>query len=187
MQIVTHTVEGGNTRRSWACRRAGTTTAGPIFAVSCGTENEDPAMYVLTQKDVASVVIGRGAPVRTSANSTLPDGLRAAALEARGYEPRRGFKHCPTVTPFDSSGRAIPTRTAPSIRLVVRPPYSTWAHPDKPRRGVCALTATKLAPGFRDEKLTAREVHSGSMRIVRLFQSDADLALQGRKSPYRAV
>jgi hypothetical protein len=148
MQIVTHRVEQGGNSYGWGCAEPATTSAGPILAESCGARREGPAVYVLTRGEVASVAIGRGAHVPTSTNATLPDGLRVAALEAPGYRPAWRFKPCPTVTPLDSSGRAIPTRTGRATPLATRLPHSTWAHPDKPLHGVCGLTATKLAPGL---------------------------------------
>jgi hypothetical protein len=148
MQIVTRAVRGDITSHSRECVRPTASLAGPILYESCEERGEGPVVYVLTQADVASVAIGRGTPVRTATGSTLPDGLRVAALEAGGHEPRQNFTGCQPVMPLNARGKPIPKSSKSGAPLSVELPHATWAHPDKPLRGVCGLTATKLAPGL---------------------------------------
>ncbi len=148
MQTVTRIVTGNSTRSSRACP-ATTTTMGPIFAVTCDDGSEEGAfVFLLTRPEVASVSIAGGARVPTTTNATLPDGLRAAALQAPEYPFQLRFStHCPEVTPFDANGAAIPTQSEPGVPLASRLPHATWAHPQSQPRGVCRLDAPHLRLG----------------------------------------
>jgi hypothetical protein len=126
------------------------TSNGPVFAETCvGDGGEEGAfVFVITRPGVASVSIGGAAPVSTVADVALPDGLRATALEALEYDPGWGFSmHCPSVTAFDAAGDVIARQAGQGPPLAYRLPDRTWAHPDRPARGVCGLAATWLRRG----------------------------------------
>jgi hypothetical protein len=148
MQTVTRIVTGNSIRSSRVCPAA-TATTGPVFAETCADGREEGAfVFLLTQPDVASISIAGGARIPTAANATLPDGLRAAALQAPEYPFQLRFStHCPEVTPFDAAGAAIPTQSLAGVPLGARLPRATWAHPQRPPRGVCRLGATRLRLG----------------------------------------
>jgi hypothetical protein len=147
MQTVTRIVTGNVTRGSQACPEPVTST-GPIFAESCEDGEEGAIVFVLAQSDVASVSIAGGRRIPTTANATLPEGLRAASLQAPEYAPKLYLlRHCPTITAFDASGKAIARPARHGIPLVASLPRRTWAHPDRLPRGVCELTATRLRLG----------------------------------------
>jgi hypothetical protein len=147
LDVVTRIVTGTTTRSSRGCLKA-RTTSGPIFAEACEGAREGAVLYVLTQSSVRSVSVEGGAPAATAGNSTLPDGLRAAALQGPGYQPPLGFyKRCPAVTPFNARGEAMFGRAGPAVPLSAKLPSKTWARPDRPPPGVCRLTAAKLRPG----------------------------------------
>jgi len=148
MQTITHMVTATGSRASRACPDPPTST-GPIFAESCNGGGEKGAIvFVLTQGDVASVSIAGGARIPTTTNSTLPDGLRAASLEAPEYRAKFDFfRHCPAVSAFDGSGNAIRTKAKRGSPLSIRLHSRTWEHPKHPPVGACELDATKLRLG----------------------------------------
>jgi hypothetical protein len=147
MQTVTRIVTGNVTSSSRACPEPPTST-GPIFAEGCEDGEEGAIVFVLTQRDVASVSIAGGRRIPTTTNATLPEGLRAASLQAPEYGPKLGFlRHCPAVTAFAASGKAITRSARHGIPLAASLPRRTRAHPERPPRGVCELTATRLRLG----------------------------------------
>jgi len=148
MQTTSRTVTAGLVSSGRSCP-APHTTRGPIFAESCqGTSRSGALVFALTTGAVASVSIAGGARVRTVTNATLPNGLRAVALQAPDTEPRLGFfRHCPTVTPYDTSGNAIRANAGRGQPLLIRMPRKNWEHPERTPRGVCELETTKLRLG----------------------------------------
>jgi hypothetical protein len=150
MQTLTETVTATETVRGRACLQPPTST-GPVLAETCdGRVGEKGAIvFALTQSDVASVSIAGGAQIPTTTNATLPDGLRTVSLQAPEYILTRGFfqEHCPAVSAFDASGNLIPMHPGRGFPLAARLLRRTWAHPGRPPRGVCELTATKLRRG----------------------------------------
>ncbi len=148
MQTVTRIVRANSVSSSRACPAPPTST-GPIFAEECGDSHEEGAfVFLLTRGDVASVSIGGGTPVPTTTNAALPDGLRAASLQAPEYPFKPAFPmHCPEVTPFAANGETIPTQSKPGVPLTSRLPRTTWAHPQSQPKGICRLDAPHLRLG----------------------------------------
>ncbi len=92
-----------------------------------------------------------GAPIPTESNSTLPDGLRGAAIELPGYRivPKSysvGYPWlpCPRVIPLDANGKPSDKQGRSGNRLAVPLPRRYWYPPARPPSGVCQLTATRL-------------------------------------------
>jgi hypothetical protein len=98
---------------------------------------------VLTTSEVAAVSVADGPPIPTHANSTLPDGLRAAAVEVLRSKGKPW--PCPRVTPLAANGRPIRKRGKPGRPLLVTlPGVRRWTESAHPPAGVCKLTATQL-------------------------------------------
>jgi hypothetical protein len=127
MQTVTLIVTANSITSSRACPAPPTST-GPIFAEECNDSREEGAcVFLLTRDDVASVSIAGGTPIPTTTHATLPNGLRAASLQAPEYPFKLSSPmHCPEVTPFAANGEAIPTQSKPGVPLASRLPYATW-------------------------------------------------------------
>lgn len=90
------------------------TSTGPIFAEgSCEESKFGIKVYVLTTQEVAAVSMAGGMPIPTATNSTLPDGLRAAAVEIvrQNGRPSIGL-HCPRRTALDAHGKLINGRAS---------------------------------------------------------------------------
>jgi hypothetical protein len=132
-------------------------STGPIFVETCGGVDTPKALVstrivVLTKGDVAAVTVaGGGTPIPTESNSTLPGGLRAAAIELPGYRivPKSfsvgyPWHPCPRVTPLDASGKPIGRQGRSGIPLSIRLPRRSWYPPARPPRGICQITATRL-------------------------------------------
>jgi hypothetical protein len=130
----------------------GRTSTGPIFAtVGCEGSESRTFIFVLATSEVAAVAVDGGAPIATFSNTTLPDGLRAAAVEVRGHEvhPKPGVRlSCPKLTPLDASGAPILRRGRRGAPLFVRFPRRRWEEPRHPPRGVCQIAAAGLPPGI---------------------------------------
>jgi hypothetical protein len=147
--------EGGS-----GCERLTTTSSGPIFAnEECDESQTGIQLYALTTSDVAAVSVYGGTPISTTTNATLPDGLRAVAVEVlrQNGHPSIGL-HCPRMTPLDANGKPIRDtgKRATQLRFAVRlpgtkrwdrgvpgqpAPRGTSTHP---AHGVCELRATQL-------------------------------------------
>ncbi len=130
-----------------------TTTTGPIFHEGCSESKRyvvTSYIAVLTRRDVASVAVVGGAPIPTESNSTLPDGLRGAAIELPGYRIAEPFSTgypwspCPRVIGFDANGKQIDEQGRIGKPLDVELPSRHWQAPARPTSGVCGLTATRL-------------------------------------------
>jgi hypothetical protein len=133
-------------------------STGPIFVETCGQSytgknflNDKVDVVVLTRGEVAAVTVAGGTPIPTESNSTLPGGLRAAAIELPGYRivPKSfpvgyPWRPCPRVTPLDASGKPIDRQGRPGIPLSIGLPRRSWYPPARPPRGVCQITATRL-------------------------------------------
>jgi hypothetical protein len=130
------------------------TTTGPIFHESCSeTRRYVVTSYVtvLTRGDVAAVRVADGAPIPTESNSTLPDGLRAAAIELPGYRiagkpfaTGYPWSPCPGVTALAADGKPIDEQGRTGVPLEVQLPRRHWEASARPASGVCALTAPRL-------------------------------------------
>ena len=135
--------------RSSGCGELTITSTGPIFAEGGCDENETSIeTYALTTSEVAAVSVAGGMPIATTTNSTLPDGLWAAAVEVLRHNGRPSVerqRHCPRLTPLDAHGKPI-SRTGKrgrpqAFRL---PRTRQWEAPARPPAGVCELKATQL-------------------------------------------
>ncbi len=126
------------------------TSTGPIFDESCNGY-DSTNVVVLTRGEVAAVTVAGGTPIPTEANSMLPAGLRAAAIELPGYrivaKPHSvvdPWSPCPRVTPLDGNDQPIDEQGSLSIPLAVGLPRRYWQPPARPPSGVCQLTSTRL-------------------------------------------
>lgn len=123
---------------------------GPIAAEgSCEQDKARIRIYALTTREVAAVSVVGGMPIATTTNSTLPDGLRAAAVEVLRHngEPNSRVS-CPHIAPLDAHGRPIDRRGRSSRpQAFILPGTRLWEAPARPPTGVCGLTATRLSPG----------------------------------------
>jgi hypothetical protein len=150
------TATGGSS----GCGRLTTTSSGPIFAdEGCEESETGIQLYALTTSEVASVSVYGGTPIPTTTNTTLPDGLRAAAVEVLRQDghPSIGLR-CPQMTPFDASGKPIrfaSKRPAWWRFAVELPGMKRWDRgvpgqttppgtPTRPAHGACELKATQL-------------------------------------------
>jgi hypothetical protein len=136
-----------------------TTSPGPIFAEKGCDESETGIhLYALTTSEVAAVSTYGGTPIPTTTNATLPDGLRAVAVEVLRHSghPSIGL-HCPSMTPLDVDGKPIRDagKRAAQLRFTSRlPATKEWdrgvpgEHPGwnarRPAHGACELRATQL-------------------------------------------
>jgi hypothetical protein len=86
-----------------------TTSTGPIFAgIGCSESETGIQIYALTTKEVAAVSAYGGAPIPTTTNATLPDGLRAAAVEVLRHDGQPSlWPHCPRLTPLGAKLQPI--------------------------------------------------------------------------------
>ncbi len=133
-------------------------STGPIFVETCSQSytgkkllNDKVDVVVLTRGEAAAVTVAGGTPIPTESNSTLPNGLRAAAIELPGYRiARKSFTvgypwlPCPRVTPLDASGKPIDGQGRSAIPLSISLPRRYWYPPARPPSGVCQIAATRL-------------------------------------------
>ena len=97
------------TEGSGGCGELTTASTGPIFAEEGCDESETGIhLYALTTSEVAVVSVYGGTPIPTTTNATLPDGLRAAAVEVLRHKghPSVG-SHCPRMRAFDGQRKLI--------------------------------------------------------------------------------
>lgn len=139
--------EGGS-----GCGQTTTTSPGPIFdEAGCKESKAAIQIYALTTSEVAAVSVYGGPPIPTTTNSTLPDGLRAAAVEVVRHNGKPSIKEtseiCPRLTPLDTRGRPIRGVGGPGRPQLVGLPGSLhWEAPAPISKGDCGLTVTRL-PG----------------------------------------
>jgi hypothetical protein len=147
------------TESSAGCGALTTTSTGPILVEDgCDESETGIRLYALTTSQVAAVSVYGGMPIPTTTNSTLPDGLRAAAVEVLRHNghPSIGL-HCPRLTPLDADGQPIRDvgKRAAQLRFARRlPGTKEWTrgvpgeHPGwnarRPAHGACELGATQL-------------------------------------------
>jgi hypothetical protein len=126
-----------------------TTSSGPIFAEGSCSENRGRIeMYALTTSEVKAVSVAGGMPIPTTTNPTLPDGLRAAAVEVlrQNGQPNSRLR-CPHMVPLDAQGRPIRKLGKPGgPQAFILPGLRLWEAPARPAKGVCELNATRLSP-----------------------------------------
>jgi hypothetical protein len=123
------------------------TSTGPIFAEGgCGESETSIEVYALTTSEVAAVSLAGGMPIPTTTNSTLPDGLRAVAVEVLRHNGRPSFgSHCPRLTPLDANGKPIVRKGGPGRPQAFKLPGTRkWEIPGRPPSGACGLTAARL-------------------------------------------
>lgn len=132
------------------CGEDATTSTGPIIDEAGCAESETAIhIYALTTSEVAAVSVYGGPPIPTTTNSTLPDGLRAAAVEVFRHNGhpniRGGGALCPRLTPLDALGRPVRTTGRPGRpQLVGLPGNLHWEEPMRPSKGNCGLTMTRF-------------------------------------------
>jgi hypothetical protein len=131
------------------------TSTGPVFAETCevdesvsytgaprvGRRSSVTIVYALVRAEVAAVSVAGGSPVATHTNPTLPEGLRAVAVELHtrlGRFQRRRELRCPHLTPLDAELRPIPQRGEPSAPLERRLPAKLWWRPERGSALLCA-------------------------------------------------
>jgi hypothetical protein len=133
--------EGGS-----GCGGLTRTSAGPIFAEGGCEESETWIhIYALTTSEVAAVSVAGGKPIATTSNSTLPDGLRAAAVEVLRHNGRPSIQHCPRLTPLDAHGKPMGRSGKPGRpQEFSLPGTQEWEAPARPPNGACEITATQL-------------------------------------------
>lgn len=133
-------------------------STGPIVAESCEWNETRVDDFVLTSREVAAVSVDGGAAIPTASNATLPDGLRAAAVEVLRHNGHSSVGlHCPGMTPLDADGKPIRNtgKRAAKLRFASRlPGTKEWdrgvpgEHPGwnsrRPAHGACELRATQL-------------------------------------------
>jgi hypothetical protein len=90
--------------------------------------------------------VAGGRPIPTTTNATLPDGLRAAAVEVLRHDGRPSIgRHCPRLTPLNAHDKPIGTNGKAGGPQAFRLPSTRqWEAPARPPSGVCGLTATQL-------------------------------------------
>lgn len=136
-----------------------TSSRAPIFPGE-GCEEDKTAIraYALTTSQVAAVSVYGGVPIPTTTNSSLPDGLRAAAVEILRHNGHPSIgSHCPQLVPLGANGTPVQVggKRAAELKFSEKlPGAKQWtrgvpgAHPDwsarRPSRGACELIATRL-------------------------------------------
>jgi hypothetical protein len=147
------------TEGSGGCGEVTTTSTGPILAEEGCDESETGIhLYALTTSEVAAVSVYGGRPIPTTTNATLPDGLRAAAVEVLRHNGHPSIgPDCPQMTPLDAHGKPIRDagKWTTQLRFAYRlPGTKDWdrgvpgEHPGWNSRpeahGACELRATQL-------------------------------------------
>jgi hypothetical protein len=97
--------------------------------------SEEVQGFGLTSGEVTHVVV-KGQTIPTRAESELPDGLRAVAVEFRGKGPGNGERF-PRFRPVNSSGQIIPARRGPP--LIVRTEPTRFSDANHPAVGACRI------------------------------------------------
>jgi hypothetical protein len=117
-------------------------STGPIIGEGCEQNESRIDLFVLTTSEVKAVSAGGGPQVPTKTNPTLPNGMRAAALEV---VRNKGLPSgCREVTPLNASGVPIRGRGKRRIRLAFTLPDTRhWTEPRLPPPGACRLTVSK--------------------------------------------
>ncbi len=171
--LVPH-VEGG--RAGWClivaplrpggCKQPGTSDSGPIVTETWRVESPPPTAdgIALTRSEVAAVSVNGGSEIPTRAESGLPAGLRAVAVEVHGKEHgvEPGINApFPNLIPLNAEGQPLPPPTSLPTPLSVKIPSRHWHLPAKPPDGSCKTSATDLA---------GAEAQSGTM-VLRIRPS----------------
>ncbi len=148
-----------STESSGGCEELTKTSTGPIVAgEGCEESEAGILLYGLTTSEVAAVSVDGGRPIPTTTNATLPDGLRAVAVEVLRHNGHPSIgPHCLRMTPLDANGRPIRDtgKRAARLRFASRfPGTKEWdrgvpgedpgwnARPQA--HGACELRATQL-------------------------------------------
>lgn len=140
------------TTGSSGCGEATTTSAGPIFdEAGCAESETAIQVYALTTSEVAAVSVYGGPPIPTTTNSTLPGGLRAAAVEVIRHDGKPNIEGggalCPRLTPLDAQGRPVGRAGGSGKSQVIGLPGNLhWEVPGRPSKGDCGLAVARL-PG----------------------------------------
>lgn len=148
------------------------TSTGPIFAQGdCQGNDTKLDTFVLTTGEVAAVSVAGGPPIPTHANSTLPDGLRAAAIEVLRNQGKPW--PCPLVTPLAANGRPIRKRGITGKPLLFRlPGTQRW---------------TESAPSTNWRLQAHRDSSTTGNRGIRRGRGNTDQALPWAARPRTAL
>lgn len=133
------------------------TSTGPIFAQDgCAESKTDIYVYALITREVTAVSVYGGVPIPTTTNVTLPDGLRAVAVDIARHNGRPSVgRHCPRLTPLGAGGKPIHKKSKPGRPQAFElPGTKQWTrgvpgenpawNDRKPAHGACELNATQL-------------------------------------------
>lgn len=132
---------------SGSCGEVTSTSTGPIFtAVGCEEDATAIDAYALTTSEVVAVSVAGGTSIPTTTNATLPDGLRAAAVEVLRHNGRPGVVgHCPRLVPLNMHGKPIAGKGKLGRPQAFRLPGTReWEAPTHPPSGVCGLSSIQL-------------------------------------------
>jgi hypothetical protein len=122
----------------------------PIIVQSWSKSSLPPVAegYALTTNQVAAVSVDGEPPVSTYHEPGLPDGLRAIAVEIRGFpsQPHSGSLRLRfRFTPLNAKGTPIPERiTQGSPLSVLGEPIRSLSDPAHPTSGVCRINTEPL-------------------------------------------
>lgn len=120
-------------------------SAGSLVAETCEGNAGSVDVYVIVRPGVSKVSIAGGRRVATHVGATLPDGLRAAAVELVRRHGHSTLSRCPPVEAWNAHGEQIDSRTVRNEPLAVEMAGSRhWRRPSRPEGGVCRLTTTAL-------------------------------------------
>ncbi len=138
------------TEGSAGCGEATTTSTGPIFdEAGCKEDEARIEIFALTTSEVAAVSVYGGRPIPTFTNATLPDGLRAAAVEVLRHNGHPSIDVdsalCPRLTPLDAQDKPIRKKSMSGRPQAVGLPGTLhWEEPARTPKGDCELTLTGL-------------------------------------------
>jgi hypothetical protein len=128
----------------------GPRTNPPIIAEqwSSGGPPAVTTAYAITASNVAAVRPAGGSAVPTSAEKSLPDGLRGVAVEIRGKELLSEDSSLPHFVPLDAHGNAIPQaggstwKAANAGTIATSVPTMKVPNPASWTEGLCRFAAT---------------------------------------------
>ena len=154
------------------------TSSGPIFTESCEGAESRTVVYALTTAEVAAVSVAGSTAIATTSNPTLPEGLRALAVELQGYrwQPKNPETHpCPPMVPFDGAGQPVERVAKPTVPLLLLLHRSVWEAPNRPHPSPCRIGAPRLPRAtVAAEGAVALQVRSVPGLLGRAFLSCAD-------------
>lgn len=118
--------------------------SGPTVAEAWSTGGPPwfAAGYALTTASVSAVSVEGGHAIMTRHESALPDGLRAVAVELRGWRYKPGTPRSVThlwFTPLNARGQALPESRSVGSPLSVLTTTHLLSDPEHPGSAACAI------------------------------------------------